>query len=405
MTILAGVDFRSNAAHLSAGEVRLLVEMLIENREWPRLWSLVHLVPLPWSIRILQTLPEGSWRPENPVEVEEFDHLARLAQGLPLPARKDWEKSLPQAILSAQVRVSGRVNDICFAPQKPLIAIGTGSRKLVEWNFQKAEIQRIRHGFSHSIARVAYVGSEYLVIGVRSNVDAACWIYGWQNEDAFVLPGHQGAVTALLPVGDANLVSAGRDEMVIHWNLAHRAEVARQGLPDWPRAAFMSQNQQKVVLMHSSLSILKLPNLVNGDPLSVRTAVNSGTMPSKALCGVFPPDSEDFLVGQRNGQIVRYLSKPENRGLVREVVGEGEIWYCGSRILTLSAGPGGCQMDGRIEFHRWPDFSLAGSRVWQRENRLTSLHISPDEGLYGHRHQRVRHAAVGFAGDGPGSTG
>ncbi len=377
LTILAGVDFRSNAAHLSAQEVRLLVEMLIENREWPRLWSLVHLVPLPWSIRILQTLPEASWRPENPAEGEEFDHLARLAQGLPLPVRKDWEKSLPQAIPAAQVRVSGRVNDVCFAPQKPLIAIGTGSRKLVEWDFQKAEIKRIRRGFSHSIARVAYVGSEYLVCGVRSNVDAACWIYGWQDEDAFVLPGHQGAVTALLPVGETNLVSAGRDGMVIHWNLAHRAEVARQGLPDWPRAAFISPNQQKIVLLHSSLSILKIPNLVNSDPQSVRTAVNSGTRPSKALCGVFPPNSDDFLVGQRNGQIVRYLSKPENRGLVREVVGNGKFGIVDLALLPSLPVLVAARMDGDIEFRRWPDCGLLG-KIETGTGRLTSLHISAD---------------------------
>ncbi len=377
LTILAGVDFRSNAAHLSADEVRLLVEMLIENREWPRLWSLVHLVPLPWSIRILQTMPEGSWRPENAVEGEEFDHLKHLAQGLPLPVRKDWEKSLPQAISTAQVRVSGRVNDVCFAPQKPLIAIGTSTRKLVEWDFQKAEIKRVRHGFSHSIARVAYVGSEYLVCGVRSNEDAACWIYGWQNEDAFVLPGHQGAVTALLPVGEVNLVSTGRDGMVIHWNLAHRAEVARQELPDWPRAAFISQNQQKIVLMHSSLSILKLPNLVNSDPQSVRTAINSGTRPSKALCGVFPPDSDNFMVGQRNGQLVRYLSKPENRGLVREVVGKGKSGIVDLAFLPSQPVLVAAKLDGEVEFRRWPDLNLLG-KIGTGTIRLTSLHISAD---------------------------
>ena len=103
LTILAGVDFRSNAAQLSADEVRLLVEMLIENRGWPRLWSLVHLVPLPWSIRILQTLPKGCLAPGgHAVEGEEFDHLMHLAQGLPLPVRKDWERLLPQAISNAR---------------------------------------------------------------------------------------------------------------------------------------------------------------------------------------------------------------------------------------------------------------------------------------------------------------
>ena len=377
LTILAGVDYRSNTAQLSADEIRMLVEMLAENREWTRLWSLVHLVPLPWSITILQKLAQESWKPENELELEEFFHLAHLAHGLPLPTRSRWEHLLPPAISAARVRVSGRVNDVCFAPQKSLVAIGTGNRKLVLWDFQKAEIKRIRQGFNHSIAKVAFVGSQYLVCGVRSNADAVCWIYGWQNEDAFVLPGHQGAITSLLPAGETNLISTGRDGMAIHWNLAHRSELARQSLPDWPRTAFASQDHQKFVLMHSSLSILKLPNLVNSDPTSVRTAAYSGTRQSMAMCGVYSPDSNDFLVGQRNGQVVRYLSKKPNRSLVREAVLKNDSSVVGLEFLPAQPILVAAMSNGTIEFRHWPDLTRIGM-VSTHTGRLTSLHISPD---------------------------
>ncbi len=377
LSILAGIDFRSNTSQLSTDEIRLLVELLLENHEWTRLWSLVHLVPLRWGIRILQAFPVEGWKPDNPAEVEEYIRLTHLAQNLPPPARPDWESTLPPAISTARVRVSGRVNDVCFSPQKPLIAIGTGSRKLVTWDFQKAEIRRIRGGFNHSISKVAFVGSNYLVCGVRSNVDSACWIYGWQDNEAFVLPGHQGAITALLPIGDANLVSTGRDGAVIYWNLGTREEIGRQALPDWPRAAFTSKNQQQIVLMHSSLSILQLPNLLNIEPQSVRTAAFSGTRQSMALCGVFPPDTGEFLVGQRNGQVVRYLSKPQNRRITREAILRKD-----SSVVDLEFVPAQPSLviaakNGTIEFRHWPDLTHIGT-VSTDTGRLTSLHLSAD---------------------------
>ena len=377
LTILAGVDFRSNTAQLSADEIRLLVEMLADNREWARLWSLVYLVPLPWSITILQKLKQAAWIPENTGDIEEYSRLTHLAQGLPLPTRRKWENILPSAISAASVRVSGRVNDVCFAPQRSLVAIGTGNRKLVMWDFQQAEIKQIRQGFNHSIAKVAFVGSQYLVCGVRSNADAVCWIYGWHNEDAFVLPGHQGAVTSLLPVGDTNLVSTGRDGMAIHWNLNQKTEVARQELPDWPRTAFASRNQQHIVLMHSSVSILSLPNLANCDPTSVRTKAYSKTRQSMALCGVFPPDSNDFLVGQRNGQIVRYHAKPKYDGLVREAVIRNDSSVVGLAFVPDKQILVTATSNGIIEFRRWPDLTQIGM-VSTKTGRLTSLHISPD---------------------------
>ncbi len=377
LAILAGMDLRSNTALLDGVEVQMLFDLLVSNQEWTRLWALVHRLAFPWGIRILQVLTGSGWRPEGEVERGEYETLCRLADGLSIPTREEFARSLPTAVSSAVVRVSGRVNDICFAPRQPLIAIGTNSRKLALWNFQKAALDKIRLGFNHSISQVALVGDEYTICGVRSNSNAACMIYGWKGEEAFVLPGHRGAVIALRPIGDTSLLSIGRDGAAILWNLATRTEQARRDFAVWPRAACISPDFHQVVLLDHAVTLLQLPNLSEGEPRPARSEPNSGTRLSIAQWAAFLPQAGQFIVGQRNGQVVHYRQTQNGRGYSRKSVFNYNVPLAGleympSRQLIVSA-----TVDGQIEFHRWPDLSLVGSLV-AGENRLTSLHISPD---------------------------
>jgi WD40 repeat protein len=376
LTILAGIDFRNRAAYLTNDEVQLFVDLLINNQEWSRLWPLVHTLAFSWSVRILQVLRANGWTPSDENDLEEFNLLCQLSQDIPR-SKTTYIQDVPPVIPSAVIHVNGRVNDLAFDPIQPVIAIGTGARQLVTWNFQKAALVRVRKGFNHSICRVAYVGKDYLVCGVRSNTDSACWVYGWQQEEAFVLSGHRGSVTALEPVNDTTLLSTGRDGAVILWDLAQRAEFHRCTVPEWPRRAVISPDRSQVAILHSSIQMLHLPELLDNGDKAIRTISNSNTQPSIAQCAAFLPQESTLLLGQRNGQILKYTRNRSGTGYNRKAVLSLEsriigLKYMHQRQIVVCAA-----QNGKISFFRWPDMTTVGA-VTAEGGQLTSLQISPD---------------------------
>lgn len=377
ISILEGRQFRTSAFRLSEPEIELLVNLLTENQEWSRLWFLTGELAFPWCARILSTLAASDWQPEKEVDCADFSALAHLAVSLDLPTLAAFTRSIPPAIASAVVHVHGRVNSVCFAPHRPLLAIGTGTRKLVQWNFQKAAIERVNQGFNHSIAEVAYVGNDYLVCGVRSNNHAACLIYGWNGADSFVLPGHRGAVTSLQAVNPTTLLSTGRDGLALLWNLANRQEITRREMADWPRAARVSPGGQRIALLDTTVTLLQIPGLNSETAAPVRTARNSGTVSSIGQCVVFTPGDQNILVGQRNGQVVLYQSLARQPGFVRKAVLDHRTPVVGLEFLPNRPVLVSAVTNGQVRFYRWPDLISEGSAETP-EGRTTSLHISPD---------------------------
>jgi WD40 repeat protein len=436
LTILAGVDYRSRAADLAGDEAQLLVELLLANQEWARLWPLVHNLALPWSVRILQALANAGWQPESDAERREFATLAALVHELDVPTREELATTLPPAFARSVVRVRGRINDLSFAGGQPLVAIGSGAGKLAVWDFQKASLVRVRQGFNFPINRVAFVGSEYLVCGVRASLEAPGWIYAWQQDEPFVLNGHRGAVTALQAAGDTTLLSTGRDGAAVLWNLASRQEITRRTFTKWPRNVALASNGQQAALLHDSLSLITLPSLSDLFPLQAARRVNGAqTNLSVAKCATFTPDRAAVVVGDHSGQVVEYRLPTKKAGFSKKTIlriadsglriaeEEGRTMQAvtpkptsfldnlqsvlrnsqsttrsprssirntqsairppeSSPITGLSFLPNRnilaiASRSGRIEFRRWPDLSLAGF-VSIGEGVLTSLQISPD---------------------------
>jgi WD40 repeat protein len=439
LTILAGIDYRSRAANLTGDEAQLLVELLLANQEWARLWPLVHNLALPWSVRILQALASAGWQPEAQPERQELAELIALARGVEVPSRSEFATSLPPAFARAVVRVRGRINDLSFAPHAPLVAIGSGAGKLAVWDFQKANLQRVRQGFNYPINRVAFVGRDYLVCGVRANLDGPGWIYAWHQDEPFVLQGHRGAVTALQATGDATLLSTGRDGAAVLWNLANRQEVARRTFPKWPRNVVLDANGQQAALLHDSLNLISLPNLRDLFPLQAARWVNgSQAHQSVARCATFTPDHAAVLIGDHSGQVVEYRLPEKKTTVWKKMIlripsSELHIEEEGRALQTATPKPASfidnlqsvirnsqsttrpprssirnpqyaidprsspiiglsflpnrnllvvASNSGRIEFRHWPDLSLAGF-VSVGEGNLTSLQISPDGAFMG----------------------
>ena len=398
LAILDGLDYRSNAARLTDEDVKVLVDLLVANREWPRLWALVHLLAFPWSMRILQALAIAQWQPEDEPERAEFADLCRPGA---VPARSQSGKNSTarcrQPCAAPWCGSAGGSMTFVLLLHRPQIAIGTGQRKLVLWDFQKASIEKVRQGFNHSISQVAFVDDDCLVCGVRSNSSAACMIYGWQGDDAFVLPGHLGAVTALCSAGSSLLLSAGRDGAVILWNVAY---TQRAGALDPGR---LDAHAPPYPPISNALPCWVLRSPCCACPIWLTAPRPPSAKPPIPpyknrwrLSAAFVPGEENFLSGQRNGQVILYQARPDGQAITRKFLFNGRspvvgLEFLPSRQLLISA-----MQSGRLELRHWPDLALAGSLTTGAEG-LTSLHISPDGCFMAVGTSAIDRAALGSA--------
>ncbi len=376
LTILAGLDYHSRVSSYSMEEIQTLVDMLAAAREWQKLWDLAFELALSWGVKIVQTIASTDWIPANAEDQAVFIKLKALAAApLALDGRESL-KMLPMAIERARLKAPGRINSSAFSPTQPHLAIGTGSRHVVCWNYKQGRIEQVMNQFKHSIGHVAYTKSGVFLCAERSLRQEICAVYTTQGTEISPLGSHQGSITGLAALDETLVLSSGRDSRTVVWNTANRTVVAENKFNFWARSVCISPDRHRAVLLHHQPNLVSLPDLKNLYITGTR-AENAQIHASMAHCASFSPDSQDVIAGQYNGQVVVYhdilAEKLVRKSLVCQHSGPIEgLMFLPGRSLLLSAGTA-----GQLQFHNWPDYSLAGSLTCPGE-RLTSLQLSPD---------------------------
>jgi WD40 repeat protein len=297
-------------------------------------------------------------------------------------------------VLRAKARVPGRINSVAFSPIRPVIAVGTGRRKVVLWNYQRAERECVLGGLGRSIGPVMFTGNGALIAAERTNRrDNVCTIYAWddpwKDEVPFPLGEHTGSVTVLESVGNSQVISAGRDGEVVLWDMPGRREVARQRYArydGWAKTACVSLDGGRVALVGTwGVKIIALPQLKDLQPWLGQ---------SKARYAVFPPDDDAMILGRADGDVVKC---GRQKKMTR--YWDGENWHernytwlvkdgqplthhegrmKGVKMLRDSSIVVSAASDGSIHFTDLAKRASIGS-VQVSDGPLTSLHISPDE--------------------------
>lgn len=376
LTILAGFDYRSRADTVNPAEADLLVRILIENAEWERLWRLAPELALPFSLQIIQALAQAGWQPSDEIDQQALAELKVLASQPMLLAGPQLSRALPLALPRANLKISGRVNDVAFSPVAPLLAIASSQRKVVVWNFQTAKVERvIETAFTHSVGKVAYTPRGTLLCAERSNGQAICTIFVFQGQESYHLCSHEGSVTALKPVGENRLLTTGRDQKVTLWDLDTRRQVTEKEFPFWSRAADVSPDGQYAALLHERVSLVRLPEMtiVPGQPyIAPRpNGYKKGTGQNLA----FSPDGKYILTGQHNGQVALYFhnsltTRPRKKTLTEHNQPVRGVYFLPEHPVVVTAGA-----EGQVRFFRWPEMNALGT-LHSPGGTLTSLHIA-----------------------------
>lgn len=375
LTILAGVDYRARAEEVTASEAELMIRVLAENKEYGRLWSLAPELALPFSLKIIHILSKNKWRPESTSDRPTYDELVRLSKQPIQLASPALIRTLPLAINRSTVKVKGRINEVAFHPSQPILAIATSQRKVVLWNFQTAAIERVLSDFKHSVGKVNYTNTGWLLCGERTSAQALCTVSVFSEKESFNLCAHNGTVTVMEPFGTNYLLTAGRDQRAFVWDLDNQKKVAEKEYPFWARSAAISPDRQYAALLHAKLSLVRLPelNIVPGYPfLTPRTG---GFKPGVAQEAAFSPDGKFILAGQHNGQVGLYYHTSLTHSPRKTIVAQHNqpvrgVEFLPGHSLVVTAGA-----EGQVRFQHWPDMKQAGT-VYTPEGQLTSLRIS-----------------------------
>lgn len=375
LTILAGVNYRARAEAVSASESALMIRILAGNHEYTRLWSLITELSLPFALEIMHILLENGWRPESDADAVVFDELARLSRLPVLLAGPELSGALPLAIPRATLKVKGRVNEVAFSPNQPVLAIATSQRKVVLWNFKTAAVERVLGDFKHSVGKVNYTPQGVLMCAERSSQRALCTVYIYTEPDHFDLCAHEGSVTVLEPVGQDLLLTAGRDHRAFLWDLAGQKKLAEKQYPFWARSAAISPDQQYAALLHDRLALVRLPDLSQVPGYPYLTARADGFRSGVAQNAAFAPDGKYILAGQYSGQVGLYFHNSLHQRPRRAVVTQHSqpvrgIHFLPGHPVVITAGA-----EGQVRFIRWPEMTLLGM-VYSPEGALTSLRVS-----------------------------
>ncbi len=387
LDILAPLDTRNGVVSLTPLETSVLLRTLEHSRDWPRLWDLCFQLRLADSAQIVQKLHSAGWTPDRPSDAAVFTRLVQLAEKFHGMALAAALKPLPPALVGARLKVHGRVNDLAFSPVHPWLAIGTGARKVVIWDYQQGRIQNTLSGFDHSIGRVAFMPSNQLVCGERGRPPAPCAVYAGVISALRRLTAYPASVTAIQPLPNGALLVAARDGSLELWTVADGVPLRQIKTINWPRAAGISPTGDQFALLDHRIRLYALPSLEPIGQIDMRRSSRKRIEASVAQCACFTPDGAGLLVGQANGQVLRFNARRGHFSETGERVTTHaarvvDIAYRSTAAQYLTAGA-----DGVVHFFSHPDLIHVGKVASPIPSPLTSMHLSPDQRFLatGHR--------------------
>ena len=370
LTVLVGADYRSRAGDMTDAETEIMLHLLAEQAQWPKLWTLAFEISYARSLEIIRRLAEKGWTPERDDERGLFATLRECAVAEIATSPDEARRVLPLALPKATIRTAGRVNDLAFAPNRPVIAFGTGRRKAAVWNFQTGEVEQIVSGFAHAVGLIAFAPDGKLLCAERAKTTAEpCEIYLIHDGRRLPVGRHDGSVTVLKMLDAERLLSAGRDEKAAMWHVGERRQISAQGLTFWPRAAAVSPDAQHALFTHRGAALYHLPDLER---------VRVWSSGSVGRCAVFLPGTESFVIGSANGKTHVYDSaSAQPGGLLNAHDGRalGAAVHAASHTL-ITAGA-----EGRLHFTDWQTRQLLGSLA-HADKKFTALYASPDGAFF-----------------------
>lgn len=374
--ILSRAELTGRQTTFSPPEAEAFSKILIKSGENDQLWQLAFSLSPLQSLPLFHHLLQQNWHPASPADQEDWRKISSLLS-TPNP---DWFTSppaFPRIVARSKLKVGGRVNTVAFSPNLPILAIGTGSRKVVLWNYQEARVCQRISTFSHSIGKLAYTPSGDLLIAETTNSDDPCSVKLWRNSTLSNLGFHTGGITSLVALDSEHLTTAGRDQHLKVWNLDSSNTPPDLFLSDWPRGMSVTSDLSTLALLTEKPQFLALPTLSALQPAPYQMARVRGFSHGLPSCAAFSPDFRILLVGYYSGSVGVFYRTGQRAKKDRSFLNAHQ-----GRVVATAFLPGEntfvtAGVDGMIQFYDYPSLTEQ-IQVKEPSGRLLSLDFSPD---------------------------
>ncbi len=363
---------------LSPAETETSIALLQQYQNWQALWELCQNTYLDLSLQIFQILKHTAWKPQDPAEQQVFGELSELALPAARPSLDTVMESIPFAVPISVLKFKGRINAVAFAPHQKLLAMAANQRAVLLWNYQQGKAEQLIQGFNHSVGLLAYSQDEQLFIGEKTNGQDYCDLWRWSDQSLSLIGFHQGSITSINPIDDNLVVTTGKDQRLVAWNISAKAVQHEAKLNWWPRASIYLPDNHSIRLYNRTPVEYSLPALKPQPQKTIESHHLVRDSVERAICLTAYPQQR--LIGQFNGQVV--LSKPsQNRSYYQQQL----VHTLPSHLIGLNSTTNQDEFlaignNGEIE-----RFDLSGhARPLQHTmpGPFTSFQISPDRSLF-----------------------
>jgi HEAT repeat protein len=361
---------------MSQQEAYILIESLRSAGDWPRLWQVAHQLPLIQAIQSVRILSAHGWQPADASEQALYARLCEQCQASPTELNvAALCEAFPPILPRAKVRVSGRINDISFAPNSPTLALASGAGRVVRWNFQHARIEQVQRNFGHSIYLLTHTNSGRLLCA-EYETNTLYEVTQDPNQSPLPVLRNKSRLTSLIPLSEGTFFFSRRDSVVGVASLDDPNALRTNKCNFWwGRSACLAPDRQTVALLSKHILLLRLDNL-QYQFLFNSMSKHSNIINSVARCGCFTAQGE-LLVGQTNGQIIEYPVLNNNPSLHRKLLLQYNeraeaLTFLPNNNLLLCAWS-----DGHMQLLQWPQKTLFATLTSPTPS-LISLQVSPD---------------------------
>ena len=155
--------------------------------------------------------PRDAWRPGDEAGRRLLALLRGIDPGTLATGLAALERDWPAGYHLARIRFRGRVNDLSFAPDAPLLAVATSNRAAGVIDLHRGELAERYDGFASSVGHLAHVGGGAFVAAERTSTafqpSRLLHCAGGRSRVLRELP---GAVTSLEAWGAGRFVAGTR---------------------------------------------------------------------------------------------------------------------------------------------------------------------------------------------------
>ncbi|WP_405088329.1 hypothetical protein [Microbispora sp. NBC_01389] len=240
--IIVGTDRRARIQKMSEGELSYLAEQLASRDEWADLWSLIQDLSIAVGVRIIKLFDR--WMPRDDDSRRIFNLYRKTDPAVLERAFTQMKKKWPVALRQATIHFQGRVNDVSFAPDAPLLAVAGSSTIAGVIDLTRARLVERYDGFGSSVGRVLHVGGGAFVAGERTNnAQRPCKIIRCKNGKHQTLFETPGSVTSFALTSKDGAFAAGtRSGKLVRGApdagpvTSHSVRMLGFDTDDWPRS-------------------------------------------------------------------------------------------------------------------------------------------------------------------------